>query len=116
MYLGYEVMVTDNMPLSGGNYTSYLCSKGIIGFTENPPDTPVEVYRRPDQGNGTGVDTLFTRRQFALHPYGFNWTDTTVAAPAVFPTRANLELAANWTRPAAIERKHVPFVAIISKG
>ena len=118
-YLGYEVMVTDNVPVTGAGpyvYTSYLCSKGIVGFSESPPPIPVETYRRPDQGNGTGVETLYTRRQFAMHPYSFNWTDTTVAAPAVFPTRANLELAANWTRPVAIERKHVPFVAILSKG
>jgi hypothetical protein len=115
-YLGYEVMVTDNMPFAATKYTSYLCNKGILGWCESTPDIPTEVYRRPDQGNGTGVETLYTRRQFGLHPYGFNWTDTTVAAPAVFPTRANLELAANWSRPAAIERKHVPFVAIISKG
>lgn len=115
-YLGYEVMETDNLPFSGGNYTSYLSAKGIVGFTENPPDLPVETFRAPDKGNGSGVETLYTRRQFAMHPYGFNWTDTTLAAPSVFPIRTNLELAANWTRPAAIERKHIPFVAIISKG
>jgi hypothetical protein len=115
-YLGYRVVVTDNMPFSGGKYTSYLCAPGIVGWTEVPVEIPAEVYRRPDQGNGTGIETFFTRRQFGMHPYGFNWTDTTVAAPAVFPTRANLELAANWTRPAAIERKAVPFVAIISTG
>lgn len=115
-YLGYEVLVTDNMPFAAGKYTSYLCGRGILGWGESPVDMPTEVDSLPAQGNGSGVEVLYTRRQFALHPYGFNWTDTTVAAPAIFPTRANLELAANWTRPAAIERKHVPFVAMISTG
>ncbi len=115
-YLGYRVMVSDTLPvtsLGGGNfaYTSYLSAPGILGFGESPPDMPVEVERKAAKGMGTGMETLYTRRQFALHPMGHNWKETTVALQ--FPSNTELELATNWERKFP-ERKQLPFVAIIS--
>ncbi len=114
-YQGYRVLVTDTCPVTdqgGGNfhYTSYLCGMGILGWAESPPAVPVAVEREELQGNGAGVETLVTRRQFALHPYGFNWNDTIATT---FPTDSDLEAAANWTR-AYPERKQIKFAAIIS--
>lgn len=117
-YLGYRVVVTDNVPAvdqGGGvfHYTTYLCGEGIVGFAEKPPANPIAVQREELQGNGMGIENLITRRQFAAHFYGYNFTDASVAG--VFPTDAELELAANWDR-AVPERKQVRFVAIVSAG
>lgn len=72
-YLGYRLMQSDRCPvtsLGGSDYafTSYLSAPGVLAFGESAPDVPVEVDRYPDQGNGAGVEALFTRRQFALQP------------------------------------------------
>jgi hypothetical protein len=117
MYLDYEVIVSDRMPVEvdGADliYTSYLSGADIMGFGENPPDIPVEVKREPLQGNGAGVEILVERRQFALSPYWFSFTNNTVSDE--FPTTADLELAVNWDRKAT-ERKQIPFVAIKTKN
>lgn len=115
-YLGYRVLVSDNLPkvsLGGGNYayTTYLCAPGILGFGEHSPAIPVEVERAPGQGNGMGVEILHTRRQFAMQPLGHHWTENTCVKQ--FPSNAELELAANWQRKFP-ERKQVPFTAVIS--
>lgn len=115
-YLGYRVLVSDTLPktaLGGGNYayTSYLCAPGLLGFGESSPAKPVEIESKPAQGNGAGVETLYTRRQFAMQPLGHSWLEASVADE--FPTNAELETASNWTRKFP-ERKQTPFVAIIS--
>lgn len=117
-YLGYQVLVTDNVPvtsLGGGNYayTTYMLGQGVVGFAESPPDMPVETERKPDQGNGAGVDVLWTRRQFGLHTYGFNWTDASCVGE--FPTNAELATAGNWDRKWP-ERKQVSLAALITKN
>jgi hypothetical protein len=112
-YLGYQVLVSDTCPVvaSGINfiYVSYLCAPGVLGYGESAPAIPVETFRQPAQGNGMGVEELYTRRQFALHPAGHTWKEITVVGD--FPTNAELELAANWGRVYP-ERKQVPFVAL----
>ncbi len=118
MYKGRRLVVTDNLPvtlISAGNYayTSYLSTPGIMGFGESPPDVPVATQRYEGQGNGAGVEILYTRRQFALHPLGHTWNESSVAKQ--FPTNAELQTAANWTRKFP-ERKQTPFVAILSKN
>lgn len=115
-YLGYRVIVSDTMPvtsLGGGNYayTSYISAPGILAFGESPPDMPVEVERYAAQGNGMGVEALFTRRQFAMHPMGHNWKETSVVKQ--FPSNTELTLATNWERKFP-ERKQFPFVAVVS--
>jgi hypothetical protein len=107
-YLNFRVVVSDTMPvaLSGPNliYTTYLCAPGIIGFGESPPDMPVETKRTPEAGMGSGQETLFTRRQFALQPRGWDWTDAVVSGK--FPNTAELQLAANWQRSLTERKMH----------
>lgn len=117
-YMGYEVLVSDMCPADdqgGGTiyYTTYLLGRGVLGWTEKPPQNPVAVKREETQGGGAGVEILITRRQYALHPYGFDWTDTSRAAQ--FPTNAELETASNWDRVYP-ERKQVPIVVIKTKN
>lgn len=117
-YLGYQLMVSDTLPvslISGSDYayTSYLSAPGVLAFGEHAPAIPVETERLPSQGNGAGVEALYTRRQFAFQPLGHHWTESSVVAN--FPTNAELETAANWDRKFP-ERKQVPFVAIKTKN
>jgi hypothetical protein len=117
-YLGKRVVVDDGCRrVTGTNrikYWTYLVGDGAFGWAENGANIePVEVERKPDQGNGLGVENIWTRRQFALHPYGIKFTDTTVTGE--FPSNANLALAANWDRVYA-ERKQIPIAALVTNG
>jgi hypothetical protein len=116
-YLGYQVLVTDNVPVTADGddflYTTYLLGQGCVGFADSPPARPVAVEHFPAKGNGAGVDELWTRRQFALHPYGFHFTDVSTAGE--FPTNAELAGVTNWDRRWP-ERKMVPIAALITKN
>lgn len=117
-YLGKRVVVDDGCrQVAGTNrvkYWTYLVGDGAFGWAENGAGlTPIAVERKEDQANGTGVETLWTRRQFALHPYGIKFTDTTVTGD--FPTNAQLALAANWDRVYS-ERKQIPIAALVTNG
>lgn len=116
-YLGYPVVVDDGCPAIAGtnrtSYHTYLVGAGAIGWAESPLPDAVETYRVPQAGRGVGMDQLYTRRQFALHPYGIKWTDTTVTN--LFPTNAELRLAANWSRVYP-ERKQIPLALLVTNG
>lgn len=116
-YLGYRVIVDDGVrKVVGSNrtkYWTYLVGPGAIGWGEVAVATPVEVDREPAQGNGMGVEILYTRRQFVMHPYGFAWQESSVAGE--FPTNTELATAANWNRVYA-ERKQIPIAALVTNG
>lgn len=117
-YLGYSVLVTDNVPavIAGSDviYTTYLVGPGVIRFAESPVDMPTEIKREPLQGNGMGIEILINRRQYGMHFDGYNWADGSVAE--LFPTDAEIATAGNWARTVGVERKAIPFVAIKTKN
>jgi len=114
-YLGYRVIVDDGMKvITGVNRVSYLTcflGEGAIAWAESPVAIPVEIDREPSQGNGMGVDTLWTRRQTVMHPYGIKWLEASVAAE--FPTNAELSNPNNWQRVYA-ERRQIPIAFLVS--
>jgi hypothetical protein len=117
-YLGKRVVVDDGCRrVTGTNrvkYWTYLVGEGAFGWGENGAGLlPAEVDRKPEQGNGTGVELLWTRRQFVMHPYGIKFTDTSVVGD--FPTNAELGTAGNWDRVYA-ERKQIPIAALVTNG
>lgn len=91
-YRGLDIIVDDNMPTSGGVYTTYLFGRGALGFANGSPKVPTETDRDSLQGE----DYLINRRHFVLHPRGVKWTETSVAG--VSPTNAELETGTNWSR------------------
>jgi len=115
-YLGYRVIVDDGVKkVVGSNrtkYYTYLCGAAAVGYGESPPRVPVEVEREASQGQGMGVETLWTRRQFAMHPAGFAFIGT---PSADFPTNAEFATATSWNRVVA-ERKQVPLAALVTNG
>lgn len=116
-YLGYKVIVDDGVRTVTGTYRvkywTYLVGTGSIAWAESPVDKPVETDYRPARGNGMGVEELWTRRQYIMHPYGFKWTDASRGGQ--FPTNAECRLAANWDRVVA-QRKQIKIAALVTNG
>ena len=121
-FMGRRVIVDDSMPYTaaggaGGTdtapfYTSILFGTGAIGYGEGSARTPVEIEREAAQGNGGGIETLWERNQWIIHPFGTQFTSTTVTGNS--PSWANLRLAANWRR--VVERKNIPLAFLVTNG
>lgn len=120
-FLGLRVIVDDGLPFTpaggtgGGDdapkFTSILFGAGAFGYGNGTPKVPVAVQREEDQGNGGGVETLWTRRTWLMHPFGFKVD----ASPAdVSFDLAELADAATWDR--VVERKNVPLAALVTNG
>lgn len=116
-YQGFRVHVSDRSTVIVGSnqtmYHTYLFGNDAIGWAESPVAKPVETDSEPSAGDGMGMEILYTRRQVAIHPYGVKWTETSVGG--LFPTNAELRLAANWDRVYS-ERKQIPMALLISNG
>lgn len=114
-YLGYQVIRDDDCFIDVGATPdaahSYLVTRDAFAWGESSARVPVEIDRAPRGGDGGGVEELWTRRQFCLHPYGFQWLSGSMVGQS--PTNAELILAANWDRVAP-ERKQVGIACLIS--
>jgi uncharacterized membrane protein len=118
-YLGKRVIIDDGLPVvagttSGVKYISILFGAGAVGYGEGSPKVPAEIFRRPNAGSGGGLEDLWERKTWLVHPAGFDWLETTVTSPGESATLANLRLAANWNR--IIPRKNVPIAFIQTNG
>ena len=125
-YKGRAVIIDDSLPVSGSGsdriYTSVLFGGGAIGFGgvegnavalgEGVPKTPAAVTRTEEAGNGGGMETIWERRTWLLHPFGFEWIEGTLTEFS--PTLADLRLATHWNR--VVARKNVPLAFIKSKA
>lgn len=120
-YQGYRVVVDDSMTVVGtGNdrkFISVIFGNGAIGYGEGSPTNPLEYEREASRGNGGGVETLWTRKTWLLHPLGYSFTSAvitgngseTIARSASWQDLAN---ATNWNR--VVERKHVPIAFLVT--
>lgn len=124
-FQGMRVVVDDSMPVIAGvgeepsRYLSVIFGPGALGFAEAQPagEDGLEYERAPDRGNGGGTETLWTRRNFVIHPLGYSFEGTTITGTPTTtrPVSANwadLALATNWTR--RLDRKQVPLAFITS--
>lgn len=116
-FMGKRVVVDDGMPVvagstSGFKYTTALFGEGAFGFGEGMPEMPVEVEREASQGNGGGIETLWTRKTYLLHPFGFQFTSSSVSGESA--SLAEIANAANWDR--VVQRKNVPLAFLITNG
>ena len=121
-FMGRRVVVDDGLSFTaaagtGGTdaaakYTSILFASGALGYGEGAARTPVEIQREAAQGNGGGIETLWERKQWLLHPFGFKFTSASVAGASA--TLAENRLAANWDR--VVDRKSVPLAFLITNG
>ena len=124
-YKGRIVVTDDMMPVSAGVYTSILFGAGSFGFGgvegsafamgEGTPRVPFELWRNPHAGNGGGLEEIWERRTWLIHPFGFTWSDPGGGALTEFsPTLADLRNGAKWNR--VVFRKAVPMAFIKSKA
>lgn len=121
-FMGRRVIVDDGLPVTpaagtgGGDaaarYTSFLFGSNLIGYGERNPRVPFEVEREAAQGNGAGVETIWERKSWVIHPFGTAFTSNTLTDGNA--TLAQLRLAVNWNR--VVERKNIPFAALITNG
>lgn len=114
-YLQMRVVVDDGMPTFGvGVDRKYLCilfGQGAIGYGTGQPRRPFEVDRHPERANGGGVEVLWTRKTWLIHPLGFDFLSTTITGPGLSPTWADLQLATNWER--VYNRKNIPLAFFV---
>lgn len=107
-YLGYTVVVDDSMPAVAGTYrilyTVALFGRGLFKMGTGRVNTPSEMIRKPDAGNGGGEERLYSRRNDIIHPYGFQFKSASVAGKSA--TQAELATASNWGR--VHQRKNIP--------
>lgn len=120
-YQGYRVIVDDSMTVVGQDtsrkFISIIFGQGAIGYGEGNPSNPLEYEREASRGNGGGVETLWTRKTWLLHPFGYSFTSAvitgngteTIARSASWQDLAN---ATNWNR--VVDRKHVPIAFLVT--
>jgi hypothetical protein len=110
-YLQMRVVVDDGMPTFGsGVDRKYLCilfGAGAIGYGAGEPKRPSEVQRYPERANGGGVEVLWSRKTWLIHPNGYDFKSATITGPGLSPTWADLQLATNWER--VVDRRKIPM-------
>jgi hypothetical protein len=116
-YLGLRVVVDDGLPVipgttSGLKYLTILFGAGAFGYGTGTPPVPAEVSRTPEGGNGGGLESIWERKTWMIHPHGFDWLEGSVAGNS--PTLAELRLAANWNRK--LNRKNIPLAFLQTNG
>lgn len=113
-YKGTRVVMDDSLPVIAGTtdgfkYVSVIFGPGAFGYGEGSATVPVEIEREATQGEGGGVETLWVRKTWLLHPFGFKQTGTPAG---VSYTLAELAAATSWDR--VVERKNVPMAFLIT--
>lgn len=110
---GLRCIKDDNLVLANGSYLNVIYGRGAVAFAEGPGRIPFEVFRWPAQGNGAGVEELWSRRNSTIHPAGYSFTNNTVAGAS--PSANELATAVNWTRVVP-QRKQVPLAFLVTKA
>ena len=113
-YMGKRVIVDDGMTVTAGStdgfkYTTVLFGEGAFGYGVGSPAKPVAVESEEAQGNGAGIETLWVRNTWLLHPFGFQNTGTPSGDSY---TLSELAGAGAWDR--VVERKNVPLAYLVT--
>lgn len=111
-YLGYEVLVDDDAPVSSGVYTTYFLGKGSVARNDGMPQGLVGV--ETDRKKLASTNYLINRRAFTLHPMGCSFVK-----PSSFTGNKQYAANADLAKPAcwklAKDHKNVPIVALKHK-
>ncbi|OJT01228.1 major capsid protein [Marinobacter nauticus] len=113
-YLGRRIIVDDGLPVVAGTtdgfkYVSVLFGPGAFGYGVGTPAKPVAIQEDEDAADGAGVETLWERNTWLLHPFGFQQTGTPAGLSY---TQAELASATSWDR--ILDRKLVPLAYLIT--
>lgn len=114
-YQGKVVIVDDAMPVIinanpalSPEYVTALLGVGAMAYGEGRPAIPEQYEDKPSGGNGEGVQTLWSRKHFAIHPRGIKFTKSSQAG--LSPTLTELALAANWDRVYSRKQVRIAFL------
>jgi hypothetical protein len=99
-YMGRRIIVDDGLPVVAGTtdgfkYVSVLFGPAAFGYGVGSPEVPVEVERDGAAADGGGVETLWERNTWLLHPAGFQQVGTPAGNSF---TQTELATAAVWDR------------------
>lgn len=111
-YQGRRVIVDDGCPVGGGVYTTYLFGQGAIAFGEGNPVGFVQTETNRDPETGAGINMLYNRHCFIMHPRGVAWQNQ-VREHVESPSREELANGTNWKR--VYESKQIRIVAFKHK-
>lgn len=129
LYLSYKncrVVIDDSMPTFGSGptrtYLTVLFGAGSLTYGNGTPRVPHEIDRSPSGGHGGGVEVLYSRKTWLLHPTGYKFNATTLTGNGATDdgvavknaSWADLRLATNWER--IYDRKNVNMAFLITKG
>lgn len=109
-YLGYEVIIDDGMPVTGGVYDTFFIGKGAISRNDGMPQGLVGV--ETDRDKLAAQNYLINRRALVLHPLGVSW-NSEAALAGKYASNAELATAANWKL--VVDHKKVPIVCLRHK-
>ena len=102
------VIVSDEVPVSGNAYTTYLLGRGALRFATAPVKVPASVAR--DEALNGGSEALYTRIREVIHPNGFNFNYQ--ASMGESPVDTDLFLPANYSR--VFNAKALPFAKLVT--
>lgn len=107
---GLNVIVDDGCPTAAGatdgtKYTSYIFGEGAFWWGEGTPKVPIEFEREALSAG----ETVVTRRDFILHPYGFRYTGSPAAAS---PTNTEWADGTDWSL--VVEHKKVNICKLVT--
>lgn len=111
-YQGRRVIVDDGCPAADGVYTTYFFGSGAVAYGEGNPVGFVQTETKRDPDLGAGINMLYNRRCFIMHPRGIAWQNA-VRANVESPSREELATATNWKR--VYEPKAIRIVALKHK-
>lgn len=116
MYQNMILIVDDGLPAIAGTnritYTSILFKADAFGMGRGKVLVPSEVKRNPEAGDGGGEEVIHSRESVIIHPYGLDFTSSSVAG--VTPTWAELATTANWNR--VFNRKNIGMAFLKTNG
>lgn len=110
-YLGYQVIVDDGMPVTGGVYDTYFIGKGAFARNDGMPTGLVGT--EVDRDSLSSTNYLINRRALVLHPLGVSWKADAALAKK-YASNTELATAANWSLSA--DHKNVPIVCMRHKN
>lgn len=116
-YMGMEVVVDkllndDGVAAPNTLFDTYIVKTGALNWGISNSGAYIQTETSREALQGHGLDLLHTRRQYAIHPIGFQWTDASVAG--LSPTVAEFKLAANYDR--VFKQENIGLVAVRSKA
>lgn len=125
-FLGRMVIVDDSMPnpaqtgaaqTASGIYHTWLLGTSVVRLGVGSAKVPTEVLRQPGANKGGGLETMWSRQEWMLHPQGHAFIGDLSSAPGG-PSNAtssnNLAHADSW-RQVFPERKQIKIARLITR-